>query len=102
MFALIRDLKLAGAAVAALCLVVSVRAEIPYPKSDSSMNPRDYSSYLFLGEGMLPNDYSDAAPDAWKYRPATGMNILGAWRFTTGRPDVVSGRAGQRNPVGQR
>ena len=39
---------------------------------------------------MLPNDYSDSDPHAWKYKPATGMNILNAWRFTTGRPDVVS------------
>jgi len=90
MFALIKFLKMAAATTAVFSAVISVQAEVPYPKCDSSMNPRDYSQYLFLKDGTLPNDYSDTAGHAWKYKPATGMNILGAWRFTTGRPDVVS------------
>lgn len=87
----IRFLRI-GAATAAVSLVVmSVQAEVPYPKCDSSTNPRDYSQYLFLKEGMLPNDYSATnGAHAWKYEQATGMNIRNAWRYTTGRPDVVS------------
>ncbi len=91
MFALIRFLKMAAATAAAFAFVVSVRADFPYPKCDAGTNPGDYCDYLFLREGMpLPNDYSPSAADAWKYEQQTGMNILNAWRFSTGRPDVVS------------
>ncbi len=90
MFAFIRLLKMAAATAAVFSFQISALAEVPYPKCDASTNPRDYSQYLFLPQGMLPNDYSDTATHAWKYKPATGMDILTAWRFTTGRPDVVS------------
>ncbi len=90
MFALIKLFKMAAATAAAFAFVVSVRAEFPYPKCDAGTNPGDYCQYLFLKDGMLPNDYSPSAAHAWKYKPVSGMNILDAWRFTTGRPDVVS------------
>ena len=90
MFALIRFLRMAAAAAAVWFVVIPVQAEAPYPKCDGCPNPRDYSQYLFLKEGVLPNDYSDTSAHAWKYKPLTGLNILAAWRFTTGRPDVVS------------
>ncbi|MFB3903124.1 MAG: S8 family serine peptidase [Acidobacteriota bacterium] len=90
MFAFIRFSKMVAATAAALSFVISVEADVPYPKSDGSTNPGDYCQYLFLKEGVLPNDYSETSGHAWKFKLVTGMNILAAWRLTTGRPDVVS------------
>jgi hypothetical protein len=90
MFAFISFFRMVAAAAAVLSVIVSVRADVPYPKCDECTDPHDYSSYLFLRSGILPNDYSDTDPHAWKYKQVTGMNILSAWQFTTGRPDVVS------------
>jgi len=66
-------------------------ADVPYPKcvAPTCTNPYDYASYLFLAPGQLPSNFNPTSGDAWKYEPGTGMNIVGAWTLTTGRPDVA-------------
>ena len=64
-------------------------ADVPYPKCSQCPDPNNYSSYLFLPAGILPNDYDPKSDQVWKFEPGTGMNIRGAWQVTTGRPDVV-------------
>ncbi|HXK59475.1 MAG TPA: FG-GAP-like repeat-containing protein [Acidobacteriota bacterium] len=81
---------MAAATIAVFSLAVLVEADVPYPKPDGSVDPRDYSQYLFWKSGVFPNDYSINSGDAWKYGQTTGLNILNAWLYTTGRPDVVS------------
>jgi hypothetical protein len=79
-------------AVAALSLAPApTGADVPFPtcQGPACTDPTDYGSYLFLAPGQaLPNDFGGG--DAWKYQPTTGMNIVGAWQTTTGRPDVRS------------
>lgn len=72
----------------ALAAAVPARAEMPYPKctAPACTDASDYASYLFLAPGQKPNDYNGG--NVWKYDPGTGMNIVGAWERSTGRPDV--------------
>jgi hypothetical protein len=66
-------------------------AEVPFPTcSDAGCaDPSDFGSYLFLPPGVLPDDFDPRSGEVWKYAPDTGMDVLGVWRHTTGRPDVV-------------
>jgi Subtilase family len=68
----------------------AARAEVPFPSCVSAgcTDPADFASYLFIAPGALPNDYSASDGDAWKFAPDSGMDIVGAWERTTGRPDV--------------
>lgn len=84
--------RFAHAALLASLLLVPLApasAEYPYPScgAPGCSNPSDYASYLFLAPGVAPNDYSGG--DVWKYEPGTGMNVIGAWQRSTGRPDVI-------------
>ena len=65
-------------------------AEVPYPscQAPACTDPASYASYLFLAPGVLPNDFDATSSDAWKFNATTGMNIVGAWQRSTGRPDV--------------
>ena len=83
-------LLLALLALLALLTAPPARAEVPYPacQPPACTNPADYASYLFLAPGVLPNDFDPGSGEAWKFRPATGMNVTGAWQRSTGRPDV--------------
>ena len=76
---------------AAALLSTSSPADVPYPRcvAPACTNPYDYASYLFLAPGQLPSNFNPASGDAWKYNPGTGMNIVGAWTLSTGRPDVA-------------
>ncbi len=88
-----RGLRRAGllGGVLAAQLAFPARADVPFPTcaqagcSDAS----DFGSYLFIAPGGLPNDYAPNSGDAWKYAPDSGMDIIGVWETTTGRPDVV-------------
>jgi hypothetical protein len=103
-----------------LSLVLAPRAwaEVPYPncalpacdpacaRGDTGCTGSDdFADYLFLAPGTLPNDYSfdPASPEAGSgflfegtpsSGPAAGVrvghDVVGGWRITTGRPDVVS------------
>ncbi|RIL04993.1 MAG: hypothetical protein DCC71_11965 [Proteobacteria bacterium] len=79
----------------AVCAVAfgagAARAELPYPSCAASgcSDPNDYASYLFVAPGALPDDYNPFGGEAWKYAPGSGMDIVGAWEWTTGRPDVA-------------
>ncbi len=92
-------------------------AAVPYPEcalpacdpacaigDPACTGPDDYADYLFLAPGVLPDDlrFDPADPtrgDDWLYfgrvgsGPAAGvtvgMNVVGAWTLSTGRPDVV-------------
>lgn len=66
-------------------------ADVPWPTCASTgcSDPADYASYLFVPPGTLPNDYNPSSGEAWKYAPGSGMDIVGMWETTTGRPDVV-------------
>ena len=82
-----------GAALllALLLTATPARTEVPYPRCDrvpGCADPGDYASYLFLPPGELPADL--AGGSRWKYEPGTGMDVVGAWERTTGRPDVVT------------
>ncbi|HBZ68710.1 MAG TPA: hypothetical protein DEP35_02745 [Deltaproteobacteria bacterium] len=81
---------LAGTLATAL-FATSSPADVPYPRcvAPACTNPYDYASYLFLPPGQLPSNFDPTSGDAWKYNPGTGMNIVGAWALSTGRPDVV-------------
>jgi len=65
--------------------------DVPYPRcvAPACTNPYDYASYLFLAPGQLPSNFNPASGNAWKFNPGTGMNIVGAWALSTGRPDVA-------------
>lgn len=84
-----------AAALLALSLVsltgAVARADVPYPTCADAgcSDPGDFGSYLFLPPGQLPDDFDPAARGSWKYNPGTGMDVVGAWGVTTGRPDVV-------------
>lgn len=98
----------------ALLLAPRAGAEVPYPanprpcgvaESDPECIPAtDFSRYLFLAPGELPDDYRGG--DVWKYSSepsgnaaidaspqelfgVTGASVDRAWQTTTGRPDVV-------------
>ncbi len=66
-------------------------AEVPYPSCQQAgcSDPKDFASYLFRRPGELPNDFDPSSSSNWKYKPIIGMNVLAAWRVSTGRPDVV-------------
>ncbi|MCK7479079.1 MAG: hypothetical protein M0C28_18240 [Candidatus Moduliflexus flocculans] len=83
-------LTLSFAAAALLAGPSRTGADVPYLKCQgpSCTDPKDYASYLFVQPGQRPNDYNGG--DTWKYNPTTGMDIVGAWQTTTGRPDVRS------------
>ena len=100
-----------------LALAAPVRAAVPYPAcalpacdpacaagDTACTGPADYADYLFLAPGVLPDalvfDPEDPSRgDEWLYfgllesGPAAGvtvgMNVVGAWTRSTGRPDVV-------------
>lgn len=101
----------------ALLVAGAGRAEVPYPAcalpacdpacaagDAACTGPDDYPDYLFLAPGEGPDDlrFDPADPtrgDDWLYvglvesGPAAGvtagMNVVGAWTLSTGRPDVV-------------
>ena len=79
--------------VLSLFLLVSVAAsaEVPYPTCQAAgcNDPRDFASYLFRRPGQVPDDFDPSSRDNWKYKPFVGMNVVAAWRISTGRPDVV-------------
>jgi hypothetical protein len=83
--------RLLVASMIAAAAAPAAFAEVPYPKCQAPgcTDPSRYSSYLFLPPGVLPNDFDPKSSDFWKFNPGTGMNIVGAWQRTTGRPDVV-------------
>ncbi len=88
--------RLTGILAAALATAFAARAEVPYPACNAPgcADPLDYAAYLFLPAGVLPDDYAfdpldPASGSGWKYAPGVGMDVTGAWRITTGRPDVV-------------
>jgi len=66
-------------------------ADVPYPTCTDvgCADPADFGSYLFLAPGQLPNDFDPQSHSSWKYNPGTGMDVVGAWALSTGRPDVV-------------
>jgi len=66
-------------------------ADVPYPgcADVGCSDPGDFGAYLFLPPGGLPDDFDPAARSSWKYNPGTGMDVVGAWAVSTGRPDVV-------------
>jgi hypothetical protein len=66
-------------------------ADVPYPTCEDAgcADPKDFASYLFLAEGELPDDFDPSARSSWKYNGGTGLNVVEAWRLSTGRPDVV-------------
>ncbi len=86
-----RRAALAAATISGLLLAGSARADFPYPTCAATgcSDPADFGAYLFLAPGELPNDFSLADDDTWKFVPETGVNVTGAWQLTTGRPDVV-------------
>ncbi len=67
------------------------RADVPWPTcaDQSCEDPADFGAYLFAPPGVLPDDFDPAARSSWKYVAGSGMDVPGAWRITTGRPDVV-------------
>jgi hypothetical protein len=81
--------RTAAAAAAGLLLSASARAEFPYPTCADAgcADASDFGAYLFLAPGQLPDDFVGGG--TWKYLPDSGMDVTGAWRTTTGRPDVV-------------
>lgn len=66
-------------------------AEVPWPTCAAAgcSDPAAFSSYLFVPPGAVPDDYSATSDEAWKYAPDSGMDVVGVWERTTGRPDVV-------------
>jgi len=76
------------AALSSLAIPTPAGSAVVYPAclAPACSDPTDYASYLFLAPGQLPNDFGGG--NAWKYQPATGMNVVGAWQYTTGRPDI--------------
>jgi hypothetical protein len=74
----------------AIIFAAGARAEVPYPSCAAKAcgDPKDFASYLFLRRGEIPNDFDPRSSDSWKYKPFIGVNVLGAWRISTGRPDV--------------
>ncbi|MDJ0868616.1 MAG: S8 family serine peptidase [Myxococcota bacterium] len=81
----------AMAAALVLALEPGARADVPYPTCADAgcSDPADFGAYLFLAPGVLPDDFDPGSGEAWKYQPESGMDIVGAWQRTTGRPDVV-------------
>ena len=75
----------------ALGVSASARAEVPYPSCESTgcSDPVDFAAYLFRRPGELPNDFDRSSGSSWTYERFIGMNVLGAWKLSTGRPDVV-------------
>lgn len=88
--ALSRSITTRRALFVAFLFAAGARAEVPYPSCPTAgcEDPRDFASYLFLRRGEIPNDFDPHSPDSWKYKPFIGVNVLGAWRISTGRPDV--------------
>ena len=85
-------LGLGGLGLGLGCLATDVaRADVPFPTCAATgcSDPADFANYLFIAPGAFPNDYDPAGGEAWKYAPASGMDIEGAWERTTGRPDVA-------------
>ncbi|MCC6640255.1 MAG: S8 family serine peptidase, partial [Deltaproteobacteria bacterium] len=82
--------RLAALSIFVLVAAPPALAEVPYPacQAPACTDPADYASYLFLAPGVLPNDFDPGSGDGWKFSPATGMNVIGAWQRSTGRPDV--------------
>jgi hypothetical protein len=80
-----------GCGIVALAAAPAARAELPFPSCAATgcSDPTDYQGYLFVAPGALPNDYNPSGGEAWKYAPDSGMDIVGAWERTTGRPDVA-------------
>lgn len=100
--------------VAALVVAMRAPAAVPYPANPRPCAPEssdpeciaatDFSRYLFLAPGVLPDDYRGGS--VWKYSSepsgnaaidanpqelfgVTGASVDRAWQTTTGRPDVV-------------
>lgn len=80
-----------GVAVALGLWATPTGADMPWPTCASAgcSDPAAFADYLFVAPGTLPNDYSPSSGEAWKYAPDSGMDIVGVWESTTGRPDVV-------------
>jgi hypothetical protein len=78
-------------ALGLLLLASSARADVPFPTCEAAgcQDPSDFGAYLFIQPGALPNDFDPSSGEAWKYQAETGMDAVGVWERTTGRPDVV-------------
>lgn len=83
-------IRLALGLLCAAAAASAARADVPFPTCAATgcTDPADYGSYLFIAPGAFPNDYSESSGEAWKFAPDSGMDIVGAWERTTGRPDV--------------
>src|SRR4030095_16647470 len=83
--------------------VTPVFSDFPYPAPPANVDPNSYDKYMFLPpDAPLPNDFSS---NYWKFTSdrsadpvrnnkqelfgVMGASVDRAWRFTTGRPDVV-------------
>lgn len=73
---------------AALTPATISRAELVWPPcvAPACSDPADFASYLFSAPGEIPGDYTGG--NRWKFEPVSGMDIVGAWQFSTGRPDT--------------
>src|SRR4030095_12044907 len=89
--------------------VSPLSADFPYPAPPADVDPNSYHKYMFLPpDAPLPNDFSS---NYWKFTSdrsadpvrnskqelygVMGASIDRAWRFNTGRPDVVVGIRGR-------
>ena len=94
-------LVLLSVTVVAGALSTPARAEVPFPSCErvGCADPYDYAAYLHNDpdnvlsppseEERVPDDFDPAGGDAWRYLSQTGLDVIGAWAFSTGRPDVV-------------
>lgn len=94
-------LSLALAGVVTALTAAPSQAEVPFPSCDrvECEDPYDYGAYLQHDpddvlsppseEERVPDDFDPAGGDAWRYLSGTGLDVIGAWAFSTGRPDVV-------------
>ncbi|MFQ5740668.1 MAG: S8 family serine peptidase [Acidobacteriota bacterium] len=82
---------LPAAMLSAVLLATLLNADVPYPTCEDvgCEDPADFGAYLLLPPGTLPDDFDPAASSSWKYLPDSGMDVVGAWQISTGRPDVV-------------
>jgi hypothetical protein len=82
--------RAAVTALAALWPTATV-ADVPWPTCTTAgcSDAGDFASYLFVAPGTRPGDFGPGSSEAWKYEADSGMDIVGVWESTTGRPDVV-------------
>lgn len=86
-----RRLGRAAVTVLAALWPVATAADVPWPTCADvgCRDAADFASYLFVAPGTRPGDFEPGSKEAWKYEADSGMDIVGMWESTTGRPDVV-------------